>query len=586
MSETRRLPSPFVRLVLECLRFRGLLAISVLALAGQALAALALTWLLKQWLEGPFLGGDTGALFRILWQAFVVTLVLVVLLFVSRYAVAGLNQRLLERLRDAAVGKLLRARVPSARRRPSGELLSRVFSDTSALSGFVETFLKRIVADGLDAAGSIVILFFIDARLASAAALFVPVLGVLLARIGRTIRRWGALAQADAGGLSATLNEQLHGLTTIKGHRAEEFEIARFAEQNARYRRRSMRAELWSSLLLSVVFLGTGLGLLGLIAWGSWNAASFGAGRLLAFGLFAARTIEPLRRLSEMQGVLQRSLASAARVYEVIDEPEPETGGSLALPRPVLGEMRLEGVRFRHAPDRPLLEGLDLVVPARQSMAIVAGSGEGKSTLACLMLRLMDPDAGRLMLDGIDLHALSLVELRQAVCVVEQEPFVFSGPVAENLRYGARGTSVAAIREAVRLAGLEEWIAALPEGLDTVLTEAGRNLSGGQKQRIALARAILCDPRLLVLDEATSALDSETEAQIFSRLSDWLGKRTVIVMAHRLSTVSRFERVVVLEAGRIVGDGTASELLDTCPVFSTLFAEQVGPLGTLAEVAR
>lgn len=584
--ENRPPPSPFVRLVRDCLRFRGLLALSGLTLAGRSLAGIALTWLLKKWLDGFFLGGDSTAAPTILSEALAVTLCLVVLVFASRYAVAGLNQRLMESLRDAAAGKLLRARVSSARRRPSGELLSRVFNDTSELSGFVETFLKRIVADGLDAAGSIAILFYLDARLAAVAALGVPVLVFLLARVGRTIRRWGAVAQAEAGRLSATLNEQLHGLTTIKGHRAEELEIARFAEQNLRFRRGSMRAALWSALLVSIVFLGTGVGLLALIAWASRSVTAFGTGRLLAFCLFAARTIEPLRRLSDMQGILQRSLASAARVYEVIDEPEPETGGALTLPRPVRGEVRLEGVTFRHAADRPLLEGLDLVVPARQSMAIVAGSGEGKSTLASLMVRLMDPDAGRLTLDGIDLRSLSLVELRQAVCVIEQEPFVFSGPVAENVRYGARGATLAEIHEAVRSVGLEAWVAGLPDGLATVLTEAGRNLSVGQKQRIALARAILCAPRVLILDEATSALDSETEDLIFSRLSDWLRQRTVIVMAHRLSTVSRLERVVVLEAGHIVGDGTAPRLLGTCPAFATLFAGQVLPLGMLADLSR
>lgn len=581
MAEPARPRSPFLRLVVECLRFRGLLAVAVVALAGQALGALSLTWLLKRWLEGPFLGGDPGALRSIVGQALVVTLGLVVTLFVSRYAVASLNHRLLQGLRDAAVARLLLSRVGSARERPTGDLLSRVFGDTYALSGFVETFLKRVVADGLDAAGSIAVLFYLDARLASAAVLFVPVFGLLLSRIGRTIRRWGSLAQAEAGSLSATLNEQLHGLSTIKGYRAEELEIERFAARNESFRRRAMRAELWSALLLSVVFLGTGLALLAFVAFTSRGASPAGAGHLLAFGLFAARTIEPLRRLSEMQGVLQRSLASAARVYEVIDEPVPESGGTRVLPRPVRGDVRLQGVRFRHVAERPLLEGVDLAVPAGQAVAIVAGSGEGKSTIASLLLRLIDPDAGRLTLDDIDLRELSLDELRRAVCVVEQDPFVFSGPLAENVRYGARDATPAAVAEAARMAGLSDWIATLPDGIETVLTEGGRNLSGGQKQRIALARAIVADPRVVVLDEATSALDGDTEAQIFQRLSGWLSERTVIVMAHRLSTVGRLSRVVVLERGRIVGDGTPGQLLETCPAFAALFGEQVGPLAAL-----
>jgi ATP-binding cassette subfamily B protein len=202
--------------------------------------------------------------------------------------------------------------------------------------------------------------------------------------------------------------------------------------------------------------------------------------------------------------------------------------------------------------------------------------------VASLLVRHFDPAGGRITLGAVDLRELSLVELRRAVCVVEQEAFLFSASVLDNVRYGSASASVGEVEAAVRLAGLEPFIRSLPRGLEDAITEAGRNLSGGQKQRIALARAIVRDPGVLVLDEATSALDSDVEGRIFAGLEDWLSRRTVIVMAHRLSTVARFQRVVLLENGKVAGDGTIDSLLQKCPGFKSLFAEQLavgGPGG-------
>ncbi len=193
-------------------------------------------------------------------------------------------------------------------------------------------------------------------------------------------------------------------------------------------------------------------------------------------------------------------------------------------------------------------------------------------------MRFFDPESGRITLDGVEIRQARLAQLRRAICVVEQEPFIFTGSILDNLRYGSFDAGEERIREAVALAGLDRFIAALPEGLNSRLAESGRNVSGGQYQRIALARAIVRDPAVLVLDEATSAVDSETEQEIFTRIEPWLSRRTVLVMTHRLATLIRFRRVVVLNEGRVVGDGAPHELLRTCPVFERLFAEQVSPL--------
>jgi ABC-type multidrug transport system fused ATPase/permease subunit len=208
----------------------------------------------------------------------------------------------------------------------------------------------------------------------------------------------------------------------------------------------------------------------------------------------------------------------------------------------------------------------------------VAASGGGKSTLAAILSGFLPPDEGRVLVDGVDVRAADLRDLRSTVRLVEQDPFVFRGTLAENVLFGRPGASRAEVEEALRLAGLSGLVASLSRGIDGNLLEAGRNLSGGQKQRIALARAVLSDPPVLVLDEATSALDSETEGRLLDELASWLSRRTVIVMAHRLSTVARFPRLVVLSGGRLAGDGPAQFLLERCPPFRSLFAEQVEPV--------
>jgi ATP-binding cassette subfamily B protein len=299
-------------------------------------------------------------------------------------------------------------------------------------------------------------------------------------------------------------------------------------------------------------------------------------GDLLVFALYAAQAIEPLRRLSDVQGRWQRTLAAAARLFAVIDLPaESRRGGHRGLPAPLRGELAVENVRFAYDGGTPVLDGLSFRLAPGETAALVAASGGGKSTLAKLVLGFHAPQAGRLRLDGVDLAELDLVALRRSVGVVFQEPFLFRGSLAENLRYGAGAVPESQVRQAAETVGLETLLRALPRGLASDLTEAGRSLSGGERQRIALGRALLRAPALLILDEATSAIDSETEEAIFERLTPWLAARTVLVMAHRFATVRRLPRVVVLEHGRLVGDDTPQALLATCAPFRQLFASQV-----------
>lgn len=567
----------FVRLVRECLHDRGRLSLLALLLLGLAASQLALTWVAKLWAEGPLVSGDEAAMHRLLLAGAGLTVALTLGVFGSRYLLASVGQRLVQRLRDRVQQSLLGLSMEATRAMRAGDAISRIFSDAAMMAAFVEGVLRRLIGETILLAGAVSIMTYLNWRLAVATLIVVPLVGLLLHRLGAAIRELSARAQEGAGEMGAVLSEQLKGISTIKAFVASDFEEERFREYSARFRDQFVRSEGLKVLLVTLVWGATGISLLAVIWYGSRQVAGGQStpGELLAFCLYAAQTIEPLRRLSDVQGLLQRSLAAAARVYEIIDSDGFERGGERSLPEIVTGELRFEDVSFSYRPGDPVLRHVNLSVTAGETIGIVAASGGGKSTLAALLVRFADPQAGRITLNGIDLRELRLADLRRAVCFVEQEPFVFSGSLIENVRYGRWDAPRRRVEAAIDMAGLRSFVRSLPGGADGRLVEGGRNLSGGQKQRIALARAIVRDPSVLVLDEATSAVDSDTERRIFAGLDRWLGQRTVVIMAHRLSTVSRCGRVVVLSEGRIAGDGSVTDLLRTCPEFSILFGEQL-----------
>jgi subfamily B ATP-binding cassette protein MsbA len=427
------------------------------------------------------------------------------------------------------------------------------------------------------ASGALVMLFVLEWRLALTACVLAPVTAGVLIRMGQVIRRIGASAQTELGGLGSALNEMLHGFATVKGYQAEVFERERFARRNDRLRRHVLRAELWSATLVCLVFVVTAAGIVGTLWYGSALLASgrLTSTTLIMFVLFAGQIVEPVRRLSELHGGLQTAAASAARVYEIIDLPEDELDGTETLARRPDGMVGLDQVTIGYGGDPPVLRRIDLRIRPREQVAIVGATGSGKTTLARVLVRFVAAASGAVRLDGVDLRSLRLAELRRAVTVVEQEPFLFSGTLRDNIRYGTWDASADAIRQAASLAGLQPVIDGLPDGLATQLGEGGAPLSGGERQRVSLARGIVRNPAVLVLDEATSALDSETEVEMFARLDPWLRERTVIAIAHRFATVRRFPRAVMLHGGTIVDDGTVDTLVRRCPAFVSLFADQL-----------
>jgi ATP-binding cassette subfamily B protein len=286
------------------------------------------------------------------------------------------------------------------------------------------------------------------------------------------------------------------------------------------------------------------------------------------FNVLALMLVMPLRMLGMWIGQAQRATASGERIFEVLDETEDvrDRPGAGALP-PGPGRVVFEGVRFGYDPERPVLDGVELELEPGRTVALIGHTGSGKTTLAALVPRFYDVDAGRVTVDGADVRDVTVASLRREIGIVAQDPFLFSASVRENIAFGVPDATDAEVEQAARLAQAEEFIAELPDGYDTVIGERGVTLSGGQRQRVAIARALVLDPRILVLDDATASVDATTEARIRLGLREVMAGRTTIIIAHRLSTIALADELVVLDRGRVAARGTHDELLATSPVY-------------------
>jgi ATP-binding cassette subfamily B protein len=386
----------------------------------------------------------------------------------------------------------------------------------------------------------------------------------------------------QVGRLSGTLANNLGGIATIKAFTAERREVERVAGESQAYRVANRDAIRLSSAFVPLIRMAILAGftmtlLLGgrMVLDGNLEVGFFS---VLVF--MTQRLLWPLTNLGETFDLYQRAMASTRRILDLLAVEPTIVSGAAALPRPVAGAVRFEDVRFSYASGPQVLDGLDLDVPAGETHAVVGLTGAGKSTVVKLLLRLYEPTGGRVTVDGIDVRDLRFDELRGAIGLVSQDVFLFDGSVRDNIGYGDPDAPDERIEEAARLAEAHEFIAALPDGYDTLVGERGQKLSGGQRQRLSIARAIVRDPAILVLDEATSAVDNETEAAIQRSLETVSRDRTTLVIAHRLSTVRHADRIHVLEDGRVGEAGTHDELIAAGGLYAALWRVQTGEATT------
>jgi ATP-binding cassette subfamily B protein len=488
----------------------------------------------------------------------------------------------------------------------TGGLLSILNDDVNQLERFLDIGANEIVRT-LSNVVFVGVFFFVAAPVLGVVA-FVPIPLIVWAsiRYQRRLEPRYTEVRAAAGDLGALLANNVAGIATIRSFTAEDRESERVARASGVYRDANRRAIRLSSAFIPLIRMAI-LAAFTLTLVIGGRAALDGT---LAVGTFSVlvymtqRLLWPLTRLGETFDQYQRAMASTRRILDLLAIQPTIVGGTGALPSPLRGEVRFADVTFSyHAPPgtpgtsgdddggsaepggrstRPVLDGFDLTVPAGETHAVVGSTGAGKSTVVKLLLRLYAPQAGRIELDGVPADDVPLVELRRAIGYVGQDVFLFQGTVRDNLTYGRPDATPAEIERAARLAEAHGFIADLPDGYDTIVGERGQKLSGGQRQRLSIARAILKDPAVLVLDEATSAVDNETEAAIQRSLAQVGLGRTVVVIAHRLSTVRHADRIHVLEAGRIVESGHHDDLLAERGLYAALWRIQTGEVHALA----
>jgi ATP-binding cassette subfamily B protein len=479
------------------------------------------------------------------------------------------------RVRDAIFAHALRLDASYHDRVGPGELMSRASSDSEHVARMMDA-IGHTIGYALTVVAVAIVMLFLDPGLAVLVLIPLPFVSVAAwAYSQRYDARTRRLQEAWAG--AATLVEEtVSGIRLVKGLGAGGALSNRFRERSDEIVRRALDVARLDAVFNPALELLPLLGIAAVLWVGGRQVidGSLSLGSFVAFNAYVVMLVWPLRVLGQRVSTLQKALAASARITEVL-ETEPrlrEPRHPRKLDRPVRGEVRLEGVRFGHEGDRAVLDGLDLEIRSGESVALVGATGSGKSTVAGLLARLYDPDAGSVLLDGHDVRELRLADVRGAVALVFEETFLFTESVRENIRFGRPDAEDEAVLGAATLAGAAGFIAELPNGYDTVLGERGFSLSGGQRQRIAIARAILADPAVLVLDDATSAVDATKEHEIRAALAKVMRGRTTLVIAHRPATIALADRVAVLEDGRIVDEGTHAELVRRSASYRELLA--------------
>src|SRR3954452_10217685 len=468
-------------------------------------------------------------------------------------------------LRDRLFAHLQRLHFSYHDRAQTGNLMSRANTDLNQVQQFL-VMIPLTLSNAVTVLAVTVILLTIDPVLTVLALGCLPLLNVFAKKFGTRLHPAVMGIQRESAELASVVEETVSGVRVVKGFGAERVQAARFSTEADGVYDQSMNATRVRAVFLPALELLPNIGLIAVLAYGGHRVldGALSLGSLVAFDVYVVMLIWPLRMLGMILAQAQRAVASAERVHEVlVAEPQVvDAPDAIKLPAERTG-VRFEGVRFRYpgGAAASVLDGLDLEIAPGESIALVGPTGSGKPTVARLIPRFYDVDAGRVVLDGVDVRDVKLHALRKAVGIVFEDTFLFNDSVAANIAFSEPEAPVERIHEAARLAGAHDFISELPDGYATEIGERGFSLSGGQRQRIAIARAILADPRVLILDDATSSVDPTKEHEIRDALTEVMKGRTTIVIAHRPATIALADRVVLLDEGRIVDEGTHADLL-------------------------
>ncbi|HVY98761.1 MAG TPA: ABC transporter transmembrane domain-containing protein [Dongiaceae bacterium] len=573
----------FGRLV-DILRFmgpyRGKLIGATIALLVAAGTVLALGPGLKFLIDQGFGEGDPAVLNKAVFVLFGVAILLAGGTAARFYLVSWIGERVVADMRRAVFDHIIGLSPGFFEVTRTGEVVSRLTTDTTLIQQVIGSSVSVALRNTILTVGGIVGLIATSPKLSLLLLLVVPIVVLPIVTYGRRVRYLSRLTQDKLGEVSADAAESLYGIRAVQAYSHEALDRRLFADRVEQAFSTSMRRIRARSILTAVVIVLV-LGSISTILWIGGHdvvGARLTGGALTQFVFYAIVVASSLGAVSEVMADLQRAAGAMERIRELLNT-EPTVVAPAApkpLAQPIRGAAAFDNVTFRY-PSRPetsALDGFSLAVRPGEKVAIVGPSGAGKTTVFQLLLRFYDPDQGRVTFDGVDLKDLAPEELRRHIGLVAQDPVIFSTSALENIRYGRPEATIDEIKAAARAAHADEFLDRLPQGYDTFLGERGVRLSGGQRQRIAIARAILRNPALLLLDEATSALDAESERVVQKALDEVMQGRTTIVIAHRLSTVLKCDRILVMDRGRVDAIGTHAELTRQGGLYARLAALQ------------
>ncbi len=540
--------------------YRARMWLSLLAMAGTAVTEPALGMAMKALIDNGF--GPNKVEFS-LWIVPAVLLSIFVGRGIFTFSTAYLNNwvmsRVLNDLRGMVFERLLRLPVARFHEESTGRIINTVIAEVRQVVEMIQSVFLGYVRDVLVIAGLLIGLLWLNWKLTLIALVVMPVTALIVNTTAKRLRRLSRDNQRVTGEMTQVVEEATRGHQVIRVFSGEKYERARFEKRSAALRGFSQRITVASAATVPITQTATALAVSVVIVIAISTGMTQGA--FVAFITMMLMLLAPLKSLVGVNGPLQRGMASAEVVFDLIDTPLEPDPGSVVLER-VRGELKFDAVSFRYAKDGPLaLDQVTLEVPAGKTVALVGMSGGGKSTFVNLVTRFYSPESGQILLDGVAYQDIALRSLRAQLAMVSQNVVLFDDTLAANIAYGADTIDRARLEAAISAAHLDDVVAALADGVDTQIGENGMRLSGGQRQRVAIARAIYKDAPILILDEATSALDNESERAVQAALDVLMAGRTTLVIAHRLSTVERADRIVVLEQGRIVESGRHDELL-------------------------
>jgi subfamily B ATP-binding cassette protein MsbA len=573
-------PAPLARILPRIRPYRGRLVVCTVCLVIAAGVGLAFPLVVRYLLDAAFQQRDRAALDRIAFGLIVLFALQGAMNFVQVFLLTSTSERVIAKLRVDVFAHLVRLSPGFFTERRSGELTSRLSADLAVLQTLLATWASEMSRQVLFLVGGIVLLTFTQPRLTTTTLAMVPIVIGLAFFFGRRLRRASTGLQDRVADSLGMATEAFSQIRTVQSFVREQEEARRYE---------TMLADVVDVAVARAKMRATLFGIVGFVAFSAvvivlWQGGrlvlggTMTAGALVSFLLLAITVAAAVGSLVSLFGSYQEAIGAAQRVFELLDtEPTvPEPAHPVPLRRPVRGAVALEHVRFRYEDELPdVLCDVTFTIAPGEVVALVGPSGAGKTTVASLMPRFWDVTGGRVALDGVDVRELSFADLRGSIGLVPQEPALFSGTVRDNIAYARPDATDAEVVAAARAAHAMEFIERLPEGMSTLVGERGVKLSGGQRQRIAIARVFLKDPAVVVLDEATSSLDNESERLVEQAMEELLRGRSTLIIAHRLRTVRRADRVLVLEHGQVVEEGTHEELVGQSGLYGRLYQAEL-----------